>query len=185
MCADKGPKHHGLGLLAVSRWSVDLLCEQIAGASPDRLQAMIKTFAQAAMPAEADAICGAGYGQRSDERVNSRNGYRPREWDTRAGTIDLAITKLRQGSHFPDWLLTHRRRAEQTLVSVVATSYLVGVSTRRLENLTSALGIAHRLVLASGRRPRISAAPRQSELAGWKVTGAGCRGGQRCFVLRF
>lgn len=120
---------------------VELLCEQIAGASPDLLQAMIKTFAQAVMSAEADAICGAGYGQRSDERVNSRNGYRPREWDTRAGTIDLAIPKLRQGSYFPDWLLTHRRRAEQALVSVVATSYLLGVSTRRVEKLVEQLGI--------------------------------------------
>ena len=120
---------------------VDLLREQIEGASPDVLQAMIKTFAQALMSAEADAICGAGYGQRSDERVNSRNGYRPREWDTRAGTIDLAIPKLRQGSYFPDWLLTHRRRAEQALVSVVATSYLLGVSTRRVEKLVEQLGI--------------------------------------------
>ncbi|MBB5825790.1 IS256 family transposase [Micromonospora carbonacea] len=120
---------------------VDLLREQIEGASPDVLQAMIKTFAQAVMSAEADAICGAGYGQRSDERVNSRNGYRPREWDTRAGTIDLAIPKLRQGSYFPDWLLTHRRRAEQALVSVVATSYLLGVSTRRVEKLVEQLGI--------------------------------------------
>lgn len=120
---------------------VDLLREQIEGASPDVLQAMIKTFAQAVMSAEADAICGAGYGQRSDERVNSRNGYRAREWDTRAGTIDLAIPKLRQGSYFPDWLLTHRRRAEQDLVSVVATSYLLGVSTRRVEKLVEQLGI--------------------------------------------
>ncbi|SCL70652.1 Transposase (or an inactivated derivative) [Micromonospora citrea] len=120
---------------------VDLLREQIEGASPDVLQAMIKTFAQALMSAEADAICGAGYGQRSEDRVNSRNGYRPREWDTRAGTIDLAIPKLRQGSYFPDWLLTHRRRAEQALVSVVATSYLLGVSTRRVEKLVEQLGI--------------------------------------------
>ncbi|MGC5335113.1 IS256 family transposase [Micromonospora sp. DT62] len=120
---------------------VDLLCEQIAGASPDMLQAMIKTFAQAVMSAEADAICGAGYGQRSDERVNSRNGYRAREWDTRAGTIDLAVPKLRHGSYFPDWLLTHRRRAEQALVSVVATSYLLGVSTRRVEKLVEQLGV--------------------------------------------
>ncbi len=80
---------------------VDLLREQIEGASPDVLQTMIKTFAQALMSAEADAICGAGYGQRNDERVNSRNGYRSREWDTRAGTIDLAIAKLRQGAHSP------------------------------------------------------------------------------------
>ncbi|MFI6231519.1 IS256 family transposase [Micromonospora echinospora] len=120
---------------------VDLLREQLEGASPDMLQAMIKTFAQVLMSAEADAICGAGYGQRSEERVNSRNGYRTREWDTRAGTIDLAIPKLRQGSYFPDWLLTHRRRAEQALVSVVATSYLLGVSTRRAEKLVEQLGI--------------------------------------------
>jgi putative transposase len=111
---------------------VDLLREQIEGASPDVLRAMVKTFAQALMSAEADAICGAGYGQRSDDRVNSRNGYRSREWDTRAGTIDLAIPKLRQGSYFPDWLLTHRRRAEQALVSVVATSHPQRVSTRRM-----------------------------------------------------
>jgi len=120
---------------------VELLREQIEGASPDVLQAMIKTFAQALMSAEADAICGAAWGQRSDERVNSRNGYRHREWDTRAGTIDLAIPKLRQGSYFPDWLLRHRRRAEQALVSVVATSYLLGVSTRRVEKLVEQLGI--------------------------------------------
>ena len=120
---------------------VELLRGQIEGASPDVLQAMIRTFTQAVMSAEADAICGAGYGQRSDERVNSRNGYRRREWDTRAGTIDLAIPKLRQGSYFPDWLLTHRRRAEQALVSVVATSYLLGVSTRRVEKLVEQLGI--------------------------------------------
>src|SRR5215207_11162534 len=102
---------------------------------------MIKTSADALMSAEADAVCGAAYGQRSDERVNSRNGYRPREWDTRAGTIELAIPKLRQGSYFPDWLLQHRRRAEQALISVVATAYLLGVSTRRVEKLVEQLGV--------------------------------------------
>jgi putative transposase len=101
----------------------------------------VKTFAEALMSAEADAICGAPYGERSEERTNQRNGYRPREWDTRAGTIELAIPKLRQGSYFPDWLLTHRRRAEQALVSVVATSYLLGVSTRRVEKLVEQLGV--------------------------------------------
>jgi transposase-like protein len=120
---------------------VDLLCEQIEGALPDVLQAMIKMFAQAVMSAEADAICGAGYGQRSQQRVNSHNGYRQREWDARAGTIDLEIPKLRSGSYFPDWLLTHRRRAEQALVSVVATSHLLGVSTRRVEKLVEQFGI--------------------------------------------
>src|ERR687886_295213 len=119
-----------------------LLREQLESASPDLLRAMAQTFAEALMSAEADAICGAPYGVRSDERTNQRNGYRPREWDTRAGTIELAIPKLCSGSYFPDWLLTHRRRAEQALVSVVATSYLLGVSTRRVEKLVEQLGVA-------------------------------------------
>jgi transposase-like protein len=118
-----------------------LLREQLASASPDLLRAMVKTFADALMSAEADAVCGAGYGERSEARVNSRNGYRAREWDTRAGTVELAIPKLRTGSYFPDWLLQHRRRAEQALVSVVATSYLLGVSTRRVEKLVEQLGV--------------------------------------------
>jgi transposase-like protein len=69
-------------------------------------------MAEALMSAEADARCGAGYGERSSERTNSRNGYRTRSWDTRAGTVEPAIPKLRQGSYFPDWLLERRRRAE-------------------------------------------------------------------------
>jgi putative transposase len=121
----------------VSGW----LEEQLAQASPDLLRAMVTTFAGALMGAEADAICGAGYGERSEERTNTRNGYRRREWDTRAGSISLAIPKLRQGSYFPDWLLERRRRAEVALVTVVATSYLLGVSTRRMEKLVETLGI--------------------------------------------
>jgi transposase-like protein len=118
-----------------------VLREQLESASPDLLRAMVKTFADVLMSAEVDAVCGAGYGERSEARVNSRNGYRAREWDTRAGTVELAIPKLRAGSYFPDWLLTHRRRAEQALVSVVATSYLLGVSTRRVEKLVEQLGV--------------------------------------------
>jgi putative transposase len=124
--------------------SIDMsgwLHEQLDQASPDLLRGMVRTFAQALMSADADAVCGAGYGERSDDRVNSRNGYRHREWDTRAGSIDLAIPKLRQGSYFPGWLLERRRRAEAALVSVVATSYLLGVSTRRVEKLIQQLGI--------------------------------------------
>src|SRR5438477_2209895 len=120
----------------------EFLREQAEAAGPDVLRAMVKTFADALMSAEADALCGAPYGLRSQERVNSRNGYRPREWDTRGGTVELAIPKLRSGSYFPDWLLQHRRRAEQALVSVVATSYLLGVSTRRVEKLVEQLGVA-------------------------------------------
>ena len=115
--------------------------EQIDRAEPDLLRSLLKTFVEALMSAEADAICGAPYGSRSEERVNARNGYRPREWDTRTGTMELAIPKLRSGSYFPDWLLERRRRAERALTTVVATCYLLGVSTRRMEKLVETLGI--------------------------------------------
>src|SRR6266536_3468698 len=115
--------------------------EDLEGASPDLLRQMVTAFANALMSAEADAVCGAPYGVPSADRVNQRNGYRPREWDTRAGTVELAIPKLRTGSYYPDWLLQRRRRAEQALVSVVATSYLLGVSTRRVEKLVEQLGV--------------------------------------------
>src|SRR3954465_13106488 len=118
-----------------------MLEQQLQGASPDLLREMIATFANAMMSAQADQVCGADYGERSDERVNRRNGYRAREWDTRAGTVELPVPKLREGSYFPDWLLTPRRRAEQAMVTVVATAYLLGVSTRRVERLAEQLGV--------------------------------------------
>src|ERR1700744_826153 len=121
----------------VSGW----LEEQLAQASPDLLRAMVQSFAEALMGAEADAVCGAAYGERSEQRANTRNGYRRREWDTRAGSINLAIPKLRQGSYFPDWLLERRRRGEAALVTVVAPSYLLVVSPRRMEKLVETLGI--------------------------------------------
>ncbi|WP_433479553.1 transposase [Spirillospora sp. CA-142024] len=107
----------------------------LAEASPDLLRTMIREMAQRMMDAEVETLCGAGYGEVSDARVNSRNGYRQREWDTRAGTIELAVPKLRSGSYYPEWLLERRRRAERALAGVVATSYLLGVSTRRVEKL--------------------------------------------------
>ncbi|MDR7172936.1 hypothetical protein J2W56_006702 [Nocardia kruczakiae] len=82
-----------------------MLSDQLAVASPDLLREMMSTFIQALMRNEADSMCGAGYGERFDERVNSRNGYRHRDFDTHVGTIDVAIPKLRHGSYFPDWLL--------------------------------------------------------------------------------
>jgi transposase-like protein len=114
--------------------------ETLASASPDLLREMIKGFAQRMMDADVEVRCNAGYGEVTPERVNSRNGYRPREWDTRAGTIELAIPKLRAGSYFPEFL-EHRRRAERALASVVATSYLLGVPARRVEKLAAALGV--------------------------------------------
>jgi transposase-like protein len=121
----------------VSVW----LRKQLEEASPDLLRAMVQDFAEALMGAEADALCGAGYGERTPERVNRRNGYREREWDTRVGTIELALPKLRAGSYFPEWLLQPRRRAEQAFVSVIADAYLAGVSTRRVEKLVQQLGV--------------------------------------------
>src|SRR5216117_494430 len=117
------------------------LRKQLGETSPDLLRAMVKDFAEALMSADADAVCGAGYGERSPERVNRRNGYRERDWDTRVGSIELAVPKLREGSYFPDWLLQPRRRAEQAFVSVIADAYLAGVSTRRVEKLVQQLGV--------------------------------------------
>jgi len=121
----------------VSSW----LRKQLEDASPDLLRVMVRDFAEALMSADADAVCGAGYGERTPERVNRRNGYRERDWDTRVGSIELAVPKLREGSYFPDWLLQPRRRAEQAFVSVIADAYLAGVSTRRVEKLVQQLGV--------------------------------------------
>ena len=119
----------------------EVLDDLVAKASPDLLKELVSRFVNALMSAEADAICGAPWGEVSPERVNRRNGYRARPWDTRAGTVEVKIPKLRAGSYFPEQLLERRRRAETALVSVVATCYLLGVSTRRLERLAEALGI--------------------------------------------
>ena len=118
-----------------------MLHDQLASASPDLLRSLLATFLDSLMSAEADAICGAPYGMPSPDRVNVRNGYRHRDFDTRVGTMDVAIPRLRSGSYFPDWLLERRRRAEAALTSVVATCYLLGVSTRRMEKLVESLGI--------------------------------------------
>jgi transposase-like protein len=126
------------------RSSIDpalLLEEQLAQASPDLLRELLGTFINTLLSAEADAVCGAEYGTTSPERVNRRNGYRHRDFDTRAGTIDVAVPKLRQGSYLPEWLLERRKRAERALTSVVATCYLLGVSTRRMDKLVASLGI--------------------------------------------
>jgi transposase-like protein len=117
------------------------LNEQLSQASPDLMRDLLTTFVNALLSAQADAVCGAGYGERSSERVNSRNGYRHRDLDTRVGTLDVAVPKLRTGSLYPEWLLERRKRAERALTSVVATCYLLGVSTRRMDKLVQTLGI--------------------------------------------
>jgi putative transposase len=85
------------------------LHEQLAQASPDLMREPLATFINALLSAQADSVCGAEYGTRSADRVNSRNGYRHRDLDTKAGTIDVAVPKLREGSFIPDWLLQRHR----------------------------------------------------------------------------
>ena len=109
-------------------------------AGSDLLAEMVKMTAELLMDAEVDVMCNAGYGERTEDRVNSRNGHRDRRWDTRAGTINLEIPKLRKGSYMPS-LLEPRRRAEQALVSVVCQAYIEGVSTRRVDDLFKSMGI--------------------------------------------
>jgi transposase-like protein len=118
-----------------------VLGQALAGASPDLMRHLLSTVINSLLSAEADAVCGAEWGQPSAERVAQRNGYRHRDLDTRVGTIDVAIPKLRTGTYFPEWLLERRKRAEAALISVVATCYLLGVSTRRMDKLVQSLGI--------------------------------------------
>ena len=118
-----------------------LVRKHLEAAGEDQLREMVKTMAEELMQAEAQSLCGASYGQASTERVNQRNGYRSRRWDTRVGSIELAIPKLRQGSYFPDWLLEPRKRSERALLGVVAECYVKGVSTRKVDAVVQQLGI--------------------------------------------
>ena len=120
---------------------MDWFRKQVEEADADVLQEMVRIFAETLMDTDASAACNAGFNEKNPERTNTRNGYRERRWDTRAGTIDLAVPKLRQGSYFPSWLLEPRRRAEKALIAVVADCYLAGVSTRRVDKLVKTLGI--------------------------------------------
>lgn len=110
-------------------------------AAADPLREIVRWTIQELMEAEVSAQIGAGRYERSSERVTQRNGYRGRPWDTRVGTLELQIPKLRQGSYFPSWL-EPRRRAEQALVAVIAEAYVQGVSTRKVEAVVQALGIS-------------------------------------------
>jgi transposase-like protein len=113
----------------------------LADASPDMMRSLLQTMINALLSADADAVCGAEWGQASSDRVAQRNGYRHRPLDTRAGTIDVAVPKLRTGTYFPEWLLERRKRAESALITVIADCYLAGVSTRRMDKLVKTLGI--------------------------------------------
>jgi putative transposase len=107
----------------------------------DLLRQMIQFVAQRLMDMDVETLCGAGYDVKSAERANSRNGYRDRIWDTRAGSVDLKIPKLRQGSYFPPFL-EPRRTAEKALAAVIQEAYVHGVSTRSVDDLVKALGMS-------------------------------------------
>jgi putative transposase len=107
----------------------------------DFLREAVRRMVHELMDAEVTALVGAEPYERSDERTAQRNGHRSRRWDTRVGTLELAIPKLRTGSYFPSWL-EPRRRSERALVAVVAEAYVQGVSTRKVEALVQSLGIA-------------------------------------------
>ncbi len=106
----------------------------------DFLRESLVWVVQQLMEAEVSELIGAERGERSEERLTHRNGYRPRRWDTRAGELELAIPKLRRGSYFPSFLQP-RRRSEQALVAVVQQAYVCGVSTRRVDQLVESLGL--------------------------------------------
>ncbi|MGW9717248.1 IS256 family transposase [Micrococcus aloeverae] len=118
-----------------------LLGEALSEASPDMMRHLLQTMINTLLSADADAVIGAEWGKPSSSRTAQRNGYRHRDLDTRVGTLDVAIPKLRSGTYFPDWLLERRKRAESALITVVADCYLAGVSTRRMDKLVKTLGI--------------------------------------------
>jgi len=105
----------------------------------DLVREMLAEMARMTMTCEVESLCGAGYGVRSEGRTNSRNGYRERSWDTRAGEIALQVPRLRQGTYLPSFV-EPRRTAEKALVSVIQEAYLQGVSTRAVDDLVKALG---------------------------------------------
>jgi transposase-like protein len=126
----------------VGRMSVgELVGKVLADEHADVLRQAVCWLAQELMEAEVSQRAGAGYGERHPDRVARRNGYRERSWDTRVGSIELAIPRLRSGSYFPSFL-EPRRRSEQALVAVVQEAYVNGVSTRKVDRLVEALGLA-------------------------------------------
>lgn len=120
---------------------------------PDLMRELLQTMINALLSADADAVRRRGC--RSEDRINHRNGYRHRPLDTRVGTIDVAVPKLRSGTYFPEWLLERRKRAESALITVVA-DLLPGRLDRWMDKLVKTLGIdsLSKSQVSHGRRPR-------------------------------
>jgi putative transposase len=111
------------------------------GSDAELLSEMVGYVANRLMQLDVDLVCKAGRYERSDERENHRNGYRDRAWETRAGTVDLKVPKLRRGSYFPEFL-EPRRASEQALVAVIQEAYIGGLSTRDVDNLVKTMGMS-------------------------------------------
>lgn len=111
------------------------------GADADFIRQTLQHALQKLMEMDVEALCQAAYGERSEERINSRNGYRDRAYETRAGKVDLKIPKLRSGSYFPGFL-EPRRTAEKALTSVIQEAYIQGISTRSVDDLVKAMGMS-------------------------------------------
>ena len=118
---------------------LELLRKRGMDGDVDFLREALRVLVDGIMDAEVSAQIGAEHGERSPERVTYRNGYRNRTWDTRVGTMELHIPKVREGSYFPS-LLEPRRRSEKALLAVIQQAYVEGVSTRRVDDLIKALG---------------------------------------------
>ena len=106
----------------------------------DLVRESLRWLVQELMESEVSELIGARHGERTEERMTHRNGYRQRRWDTRAGEVDLQIPKIRQGSYYPSFL-EPRRRSERALLAVVQQAYVLGVSTRRVDGLVESLGL--------------------------------------------
>jgi len=119
---------------------MDLMALIEKGADADFLREMIEVISNRLMEMEVEGLTGAAHGERSVTRVNQRNGYRERAWETRVGTIDLAIPKLRKGSYFPAFV-EPRRASEKALTAVIQEAYVHGVSTRSVDDLVKAMGM--------------------------------------------